>query len=321
MNKVRILIVEDERIVAEDLRFTLMGLGYDVIGIFETGEKAVEEAVALDPDIILMDIMLAGKMDGITAADKIHSQKEIPVIYVTSYADENLLGRAKLTGPSGYILKPFNEREIQSNIEIALFRYQMDQELRRRDAILLALGFGMEWFLRQMGEYYRLPPAERKSLDPAECLPILEQIGTAMNLSRIALFRCADQNPAMPFFLLESEWADPAAVPLSESPRFRNRGKEAIGIAPGDLVELKRGHPVIHGTGDPSGENELRRLVPDIVSSACLPLIVRDSFWGFILFGSEKERTWGGEEVEAMKIGSFIIAGAIGLLESVNGNE
>lgn len=316
MNKVRILVVEDERIVAEDLRFTLVGLGYDVIGIIDTGEKAVEAAAGLSPDIILMDILLAGEMDGITAADRIHCQQDIPVIYVTSYADENLLDRAKLTGPSGYILKPFNEREIQSNIEIAIYRHRTDQEIRKRDAILLALGFGIEWFLRQVGEYYRITPGDRKIPYPEEYSPILEQMGTAMGLSRIALFRCADQNPGMPFFLLESEWTDAAGSPMSTSPHYRNMGKKAIGISPGDLMELKRGNPVIHGLEGQPGETSLAPLAPELVSSALLPLMVADSFWGFILFGSAKERTWGGEEVEAMKVGSFIISGAIGLLES-----
>ncbi|MEN6610232.1 MAG: response regulator [Methanoregulaceae archaeon] len=316
MNKVRILIVEDEGIVAEDLRFTLVGLGYDVIGIIDTGEKAVEKVVALAPDLILMDIMLAGEMDGIAAADRIHSKKDIPVIYVTAFADETLLARAKLTGPFGYILKPFNEREVQSNIEIALYRHQMEQEIRKRDAILLALGFGIEWFLRQMGEYYRIIPGNRVAPAREECFPILEQMGNAMDLSRIALFRCVDQNTANPFFLLESEWADAAGSPMSTSHDYRNMGKEAIGISPGDLRELKRGNPVIRGREGPSGENGLAHLAPELVSSAILPLMVADSFWGFILFGSSGERTWGGEEVEAMKVGSFIIAGAIGLLES-----
>lgn len=315
--KIRILIVEDERIVAEDLKFTLVSLGYDVIGIIDTGEMAVEVAIEKNPDIILMDIMLAGKMDGIEATEQIRTRAEIPVIYVTAYADEALLERAKVTGPFGYILKPFNEREIQSNIEIALYRSKTDREIKKRDAILLALGFGMEWFLRQIGEFYLLTPDVRKSPKSDEYLPILEQMGNAMNLSRIALFHCEDENPSASVFMLETEWTDPSVSPMCSSQNLREHGKERISLSHGDLVELKKGRPVYLSAGQSREGNSLSRIAPDLVSCAILPLIVADRFWGFLLFASDQERTWGGEEAEAMKIGSFILASAIGLLESV----
>ena len=147
MTKVQILIVEDELIVAEDLKFTLTNLGYDVIAIASSGEDAIEIAESGHPDLILMDIMLAGKIDGITTAEQIHIRQDIPVIYVTAYADETLLQRIKQTTPFGYIIKPFNDREVYSNIEIGLYRHTMEKEIKKRDAILFALGLGVEWFL------------------------------------------------------------------------------------------------------------------------------------------------------------------------------
>ena len=157
MIKARILIVEDELIVAEDLRMTLISLGYDVVGIAGSGERAIELADEKKPDIILMDIMLGGQLDGIATTVKIQTKHAIPVIYVTAYADNALIARAKKTEPFGYIVKPFNEREIQSNIEIALYRHKMEQEIKKRDAILLAPGPGIEWFLRAVCQ----PPYDR----------------------------------------------------------------------------------------------------------------------------------------------------------------
>ena len=117
MTKTQILIVEDELIVAKDLRLTLINLGYDVVAIASTGERAIEIAELKHPDIILMDIMLAGKIDGITTAEQIHMRQDIPVIYITAYSDETLLQRVKQSMSFGYIIKPFNERDIYSNID------------------------------------------------------------------------------------------------------------------------------------------------------------------------------------------------------------
>lgn len=137
MAQTRILLVEDEGIVAEDLKSLLISKGYEVVGILPTGEKAVELVGTLAPDIILMDILLAGKIDGITASKQIREKQDIPVIYVTAFADSALLERVKATEPSGYILKPFNEPEIQSNIEIALYRHGIEKQMKNMQHALL----------------------------------------------------------------------------------------------------------------------------------------------------------------------------------------
>ncbi|HPC56108.1 MAG TPA: response regulator, partial [Methanolinea sp.] len=176
-HRVRILIVEDEQIVAEDLRQTLENMGYSVVGVVSSGEGAVETAHKEIPDLILMDIMLSGKMDGISAAHQIRSEHDIPVIYVTAYADSQLIERAKVTEPFGYIVKPFNEREFQSNIEIALFKHRLEKEIRKRDAILLALGFGVEWFLRQVYEAHGALLSGSPVTFGYHLEPILEHVG------------------------------------------------------------------------------------------------------------------------------------------------
>ncbi len=131
--KIKILIVEDEALVAEDLKEMLQEFGYHVSGIADTGEMAISLAEEHHPDLVLMDINLAGEMDGITAGGAIRSQWDIPIIYVTAFATPAIIDRAKKTSPSGYIIKPFNERQIQTAIEIALYNSLLEQKLKEHD--------------------------------------------------------------------------------------------------------------------------------------------------------------------------------------------
>ena len=136
MPKATILIVEDEAVVAEDLSQQLARLGYTVCGITGLGEEAVTLARERRPEVILMDIRLKGRMDGIKAAEQIRRDGKAPVIYLTAHSDSATLQRAKLTGPFGYILKPFEERELETQIEIALYKHQLERDLRRSNAEL-----------------------------------------------------------------------------------------------------------------------------------------------------------------------------------------
>lgn len=133
MDNKRILIVEDESIVAENLKERIEKLGYQVIDIISTGEEAIKVAVEQSPDLVLMDIMLAGKMDGVEAAGKIHSQVDIPIVYLTAYSDPGTLQRAKITQPFGYLIKPFKERELHTTIEIALYKHQLEHQLKENE--------------------------------------------------------------------------------------------------------------------------------------------------------------------------------------------
>lgn len=126
----RILVVEDEAIVALDIQSRLRNLGYSVARAVPSGEAAIEAARELQPDLILMDIMLEGEVDGISAAGRIRERQQIPIIYLTAYADEQTLQRAKATDPFGYIIKPFEDRELAINIEMALYKHRLDRKLR-----------------------------------------------------------------------------------------------------------------------------------------------------------------------------------------------
>lgn len=133
MNKIRILIVEDESIVALDIQDRLTELGYEVIGVADRGDKALALVAATRPNLVLMDIHLKGGMDGIATAEEIRQCWRIPVIYLTAFSDTNTLARAKSTEPFGYIIKPFENREIQSTVEIALYKYGAEERLRESE--------------------------------------------------------------------------------------------------------------------------------------------------------------------------------------------
>ena len=130
MARKQILVVEDENIVAWDLQNTLRLLGYGVTAIVSSGEGAIEQAAATHPDLILMDIELKGRMDGVAAAKVIGDRLDIPILYLTAYADDQTLERAKGTEPFGYLLKPFNERSLHAAIQMALHRHRMQVSLR-----------------------------------------------------------------------------------------------------------------------------------------------------------------------------------------------
>jgi PAS domain S-box-containing protein len=133
MAKAQILIVEDESIVAKDIQNTLKILGYAVSAVASSGEEAVKKAAKTHPDLVLMDIVLEGDMNGVDAAAQIRVRFDIPVVYLSAYADDETLQRAKITEPYGYILKPFQERELHTAIEMGLFKHKMERKLKESE--------------------------------------------------------------------------------------------------------------------------------------------------------------------------------------------
>jgi len=125
------MVVEDDRPVAEFIQSIVKGWEYDVPDTISSGEEAVEKAKQLSPDLVLMDIILEGKMDGIEASKQIHDRFNIPVIYLTGHTEKNLLQRAKITESFGYILKPFKVEELLANIKIAIFKHKKENELKK----------------------------------------------------------------------------------------------------------------------------------------------------------------------------------------------
>jgi len=132
----KILIVEDEFIEASDLKKRLENLGYSVLGIVGTGEDAVKKAEELDPELVLMDIMLKGNMNGIQAAEQIMENHDIPVIYLTAYFDNQTLEQAKKTAPYGYIIKPYEDMGLRSAIEMAVYNHHNEQRIKNSAKVL-----------------------------------------------------------------------------------------------------------------------------------------------------------------------------------------
>jgi PAS domain S-box-containing protein len=165
MTTTTILVVEDEKIIAKGIEKRLKGLGYAVAASASTGEEAIQKAVQHRPDLILMDIHLGGGMDGVETARLIRSQMDVPVVYLTAHSDIATLQRAKLTAPFGYVLKPYEDKDLQTAIEIGLYKHQMEQQLRDHEqwlaATLASIGDGVIATDEQGRVRFMNAPAER----------------------------------------------------------------------------------------------------------------------------------------------------------------
>jgi PAS domain S-box-containing protein len=137
MAKSKILIVEDEWIIANDIKSSLKDLGYNVVAVAATGNEAIEKAKSQTPDLILMDIVLQGDIDGIEASKQIMTYLDMPVVYLTAYTDDKRLKQAKKSGAYGYLIKPFKDRELQATIEMALYKHKMEKKLKQSESRLL----------------------------------------------------------------------------------------------------------------------------------------------------------------------------------------
>jgi signal transduction histidine kinase len=138
INNINILIVEDELLIAKNLSQRLEKFGYKIADVVSSGVDAIHRAGELKPDLILMDIVIKGEIDGIATAAIIHQQLDIPIIYTTAYADDETLQRAENTGSYGYLLKPFKEREMHATIKIALSKHQEAVEMQKLMALAAA---------------------------------------------------------------------------------------------------------------------------------------------------------------------------------------
>ena len=128
----KIMIVEDETLVAKDIEASLTSLGYTVCRAVSSGEDALAFIAQDRPDLILMDIMLKGNLDGIETANRVRRQLDIPVIFLTAYSDAATVGRAKETNAFGYLLKPFEESELRTTIEMALYKNETERKIKRQ---------------------------------------------------------------------------------------------------------------------------------------------------------------------------------------------
>ncbi|TNE48410.1 MAG: diguanylate cyclase [Deltaproteobacteria bacterium] len=187
MEKPRIMVVEDESIIALSLQRKLTNLGYQVPTVVPSGEEALEQVASSPLDLILMDIMLKGEMDGIETAKQIQQTHSIPIVYLTSYSDKQTFQQAKQTAPAGYLSKPFDERRLQIAIEMALYKHAVERKLREGrqkfettltsigDAVITVDGQGKLSFLNPATEaIIGWSPTEAQGQELHLVLPALE---------------------------------------------------------------------------------------------------------------------------------------------------
>lgn len=261
-----VLVVEDENIIALDIKATLTNLGYAVPAVATGGEEAVQRVAELAPDLVLMDIRLRGGMDGVEAAEAIHNRFDVPVVYLTAYADPGTVERARLTEPYGYVLKPFEERELHVVIEMALYRHQMARKLKESERWLSVT-------LRSIGDAVIAVDGEWRV-----CFmnPVAEhltgwQVTSAIGRELAEVLRVSITTPPRP---LPSDehlsgggvaegvlfTPDGREVPIEESSTtIRNEEGRVVGsvIALRDITDRKR-HTEAPPAADPAGHSDAR---------------------------------------------------------------
>jgi PAS domain S-box-containing protein len=295
MLKAKILIVEDERIVAFDIKRQLQNTGYDVIGIASTGEKAVHQAVAGRPDLLLMDIKLKGQTDGIAAAAQIQKQIDLPVIFLTAFSDEATLQRAENTSPYGYLLKPLNERELHATIQTALHRHRAEVEVRQRNQELTLLN--------------RVITASAASSEPERFLQIVcRELVQAFGLAQAAaLSFTADQSEVT--VVAEHKPAHLPGLthrtfPVRPDSLLQTLGREKAPLAIPDVAcepGLVRAHPLLHKL--------------NLTSLLMLPLTVEDEAVGLLVLGSQEPRDFSPKQLELGLTVAEQVGAALGRIE------
>ncbi|NDD66690.1 response regulator [bacterium] len=223
----RLLVVEDEALVATDLSFRLQALGYEVVGIADNAIDAWALCEAQVPDLVLMDIHIKGDRDGIETAHTIRRRWDIPVVYVTAYSDDATVGRATESDPFGYILKPFDERTVQITIEIAFHKYRTQNALKQReqwirsvidtlsDWVVVTNRDGVIEFLNT-GAQAGLGAAVGESLQSV--IRLVDREGHLMMMNPIELVAKSGVPQMMEWVCVERRDAPPVTVSISAAP-------------------------------------------------------------------------------------------------------
>lgn len=307
--KPKILIVEDELIVAENLRLVLTGMGYEVPQPAGSSGEALDLAAEIRPDLILMDIVLEGSpMDGIETAKKIGQCMDVPVIFVTAYSDTKTLMRVKGTEPYAYILKPFNERELSFAIELALHRSCLDQEIKKRDTLLMAISFAIEWFLRRHATIPSGDPRYEKNLETG-IMEILEHVGFAIQAASVCIFRMNPGPEGRDGATVQYLWVDPGT---EGSGKISLTNTESLTFTTLLWSSLLGSGNAIAGDVKKLPDSERRFFeTRGINSIAVLPLFKNDSLWGFVGFSDTVHRDWADSEMEALQIAGNLIGAVL----------
>jgi CheY-like chemotaxis protein len=308
MKKSVIMVVEDEVIVAEDLRLRLSAMGYAVPEVVGSSEEALSRVGVGSPDLILMDIVLEGSsMDGIETAQMIRSRLDVPIIFVTAFADDATFDRARTTDPFAYILKPFNERELHSAIELALHKHRSEIEIKKRDRILFAICFAIEWFLRHQKESRKAKNGHPKTLESG-IVEILEHVGLAVNAGTVAVFRMNRETKGTATATIQYLWAAPATPHLL--PHLPSDLPLILSSSLCNTI-LATGSSFAGDTGKLPEEERRFFEKCGIASIAILPLFKDDLLWGFIAISSGSCHAWSDLEMEALNVAGTIVGAVV----------
>jgi signal transduction histidine kinase/CheY-like chemotaxis protein len=292
MAKTNILIVEDELIVAMDLKDALERMGYIVPAIVDSGELAIQKASELLPDLVLMDVALKGEMDGIEAAERIWARHQIPVVFSTACTDELILQRAKQIGPFGYILKPFQDRVLQTTLEMALYKSQTEREIRQYNHQLITLqsagaviGFGSD--LRRILKTLTWQTA--RLLDADACATF-KWDGDSDSITLLAHFGANGRwNTSS-----SSKLSDLVTYPVIKRALLEKRSQQIRtsqpGLDPNDLSYLQ---------------------TANVKTVAILPMLFKDQIFGFIEISDRDERIFTDQEITLAQLLSNHAASAV----------
>jgi CheY-like chemotaxis protein len=306
----KILIVEDEGIVAQDIRKTLKSLGYSVTGIARSGEAALEKIKETMPDLVLMDIHLAGQMDGVQTAGRIHVLHNIPVIYLTAYADKELHYRAKVTEPYGYIIKPFDERELHTLIEMALYKHRMDREMRKREAVLFTVISAAEWLLSLTQTASSGAPKPR-DVDASDIRDILEPVGLALEAGAIGIFKTVPGPDGTERMSMTYEWGAPDLGFSLRKPELEQFSFSGLGLSRWQEL-LAKGEAVSATLSTlPESEKTLFSLL-GVKSGALFPVFIRERFWGFVGFFDPEEKIRSPDEMVVLRVTANLLGAVMG---------
>jgi CheY-like chemotaxis protein len=238
-------------------------------------------------------------------AERICAHHDIPVIFVTAYADDATLQRAKVAGPFGYIVKPFDERELYSTIEIALNKHRTEREIKKCDDILFAIGGALEWFLRRQNEQ-EMRGISKEAQVELGILEILEHIGLAVSASSISIFSLNNNGPDTSISTLRYTWIAPGALNIGAPPR---NGPSQMSLGLSDWPDILTSGSTISGNVCDFPENGRKFLESYGISSiAIIPLFRNDAIWGFIWFSDTQARDWSVGEIEALRIVGNLIS-------------
>jgi len=232
------------------------------------------------------------------------------VIYLTAYADKALLDRAKVTEPYGYVIKPYDERELHSVIEMALYKHRIEREIKKRDEILFATSFAVEWLLRVSSPESPLC-REPYNFNPSDIRDILELIGLALDAGAIGIFKTIPGPEGTETIRMTYEWGCPAFGSSLHKPELEQFTYAGLGLF--RWQELLMKGQVISATLSTLPEEEKRLFVLlNIKSGVIVPIFIHDSFWGFIGFFDLTERTRSPDEIDALRITANLLGATMG---------